>query len=603
MRKSLSDKGVQALKPRATRYNFPDPELRGHYVRVQPSGSKSFAAVAVNPQGKQIWTAIGRADAMPIEEARRKARDVLTRVREGLPAVEPRADTFEAVAEQWRERYVEKNALRSADKIRGLLRLHVYPKWKDREFLSIRRSDVAALLDHVEDHHSARQADAVLTVLRSLMNWQAIRLDDYSPPIVRKMRRSKLIGRERILNDEELGLIWQAAEDGGQFGAIVRVCLLTAQRRAKVTTMRWADVSEGVWTIATASREKGNAGALPLPEAALAIIAAQPRVNEFVFAGRWDGPVIGISGLKDAFDAKLPPLPRWTLHDLRRTARSLMSRAEVRSEIAERVMGHAIGGVEGIYDRHCIGRRRPTRSGDWRHQSRASSTRARALCRCEGGRRMTEWVDIIVVVKELARRTLLSPMEAGGWLQTGLIDSRIKTRARLSIGRGLPAPVDPQDIRWNYAHLENGEWHDIPSEFWKHISVDWNQDLGSDNTLGFFLGPSAGFDDCELEDTFVVDAAEAWRADALKFILDLEKSGGELDTSIKGVNWRRGRPPKYDWPAFYRHLQRFCAEHKPKERRLLTQQAKRYFRELNQSPDKRELGRHITKVWQCYGRA
>jgi hypothetical protein len=39
MRKSLTDKGVAALEPRATRYAFPDPEMRGHYVRVQPSGA------------------------------------------------------------------------------------------------------------------------------------------------------------------------------------------------------------------------------------------------------------------------------------------------------------------------------------------------------------------------------------------------------------------------------------------------------------------------------------------------------------------------------------------------------------------------------------
>jgi hypothetical protein len=48
MRKTLSDKGVAALKPRAGRYAFPDPELRGHYVRVQPSGAKSFVAVTLD---------------------------------------------------------------------------------------------------------------------------------------------------------------------------------------------------------------------------------------------------------------------------------------------------------------------------------------------------------------------------------------------------------------------------------------------------------------------------------------------------------------------------------------------------------------------------
>lgn len=45
-------------------------------------------------------------------------------------------------------------------------------------------------------------------------------------------------------------------------------------------------------------------------------------------------------------------MPRWTLHDLRRTARSLMSRAKVPADHAERVLGHVIGGVRETYDRY-----------------------------------------------------------------------------------------------------------------------------------------------------------------------------------------------------------------------------------------------------------
>ena len=46
------------------------------------------------------------------------------------------------------------------------------------------------------------------------------------------------------------------------------------------------------------------------------------------------------------------PVPQWGLHDLRRTARSLLARVGVRPDIAERVLGHSIRGVEGTYDRH-----------------------------------------------------------------------------------------------------------------------------------------------------------------------------------------------------------------------------------------------------------
>ncbi len=139
------------------------------------------------------------------------------------------------------------------------------------------------------------------------------------------------------------------------FGGIVQMLLLTAQRREKVLSVRWQDVSiDGEWTIPTEAREKGTAGVVMLSDAARAIIVKQPRMgsNPFVFAGRGDGHFNGHSKAKRLFDAKLPDMPQWQLHDLRRTARSLMSRAGVRPDIAERVMGHAIAGVEGVYDRH-----------------------------------------------------------------------------------------------------------------------------------------------------------------------------------------------------------------------------------------------------------
>jgi integrase len=358
MRKSLSDRGVAALKPRARRYACPDPELRGHWIRVQPTGGKSFTTVTRDPEGKQVWTTIGTADSMSIATARKLARDVLERVRSGLPAVEPKAEAFGAVVANWRTRHVERNGLRSQREIVRLLERHILPVWHDREFAAIRRSDVAALLDKVEDDHGARQADYCLNIVRSVMNWFAVRNDDYSPPIVRGMRRQSphAQARARVLSDDELRAIWAAAEAGGTFGAFIRIALLTAQRRAKVLAMRWTDISDdGEWTIPKLPREKDSAGILVLPPLALDIIRALPRLgdNPYVFAGRSDGSINGISKCKARLDGKLPPAtPKWTIHDLRRTARSLMARAGVSSEHAERVMGHAIAGVEGIYDRH-----------------------------------------------------------------------------------------------------------------------------------------------------------------------------------------------------------------------------------------------------------
>jgi integrase len=324
-----------------------------------PSDSRTFAAVPVGPSGKQIWTTIGRADAMSISEARTKARNALTRVRQGLPADEakPRELTFKEVADLWLERHVRRNGLRSEPEITRQLRMNILPAWSLRPFLGIRRSDIATLLDHVQDAHGARQANYVLAITRSIMNFYALRDDSYVPPVARGMRRQSphAQARARVLSDHELRLIWRAAETDGTFGALVRLCLLTAQRRTKILRMRWDDVTaEGEWLIATEAREKGNPGKLRLPEGALAIIRAQPRTfNPYILAGRSDGAFGGLARAKTRFDGKLPPLPKWTLHDLRRTSRSLMSRVGIPMEMAERILGHVVGNaVQQTYDRH-----------------------------------------------------------------------------------------------------------------------------------------------------------------------------------------------------------------------------------------------------------
>jgi integrase len=194
----------------------------------------------------------------------------------------------------------------------------------------------------------------VLAVISGICNWYAARDEKYQTPIVKRMRRSnpKESARTRVLNDDEIRAVWSAAESNGTFGAFIRLALLTAQRKEKIASMRWADITDGVWTIPGEKREKGNLGRAKLPQIALDIINAQPRFhsNPYVLAGRGRNHWNGFSQGKKAFDAKVP-IPHWVIHDLRRTARTLMSRARVDRFYAERTIGHAIKGVEATYDR------------------------------------------------------------------------------------------------------------------------------------------------------------------------------------------------------------------------------------------------------------
>jgi integrase len=89
-------------------------------------------------------------------------------------------------------------------------------------------------------------------------------------------------------------------------------------------------------------------------DSALAILEGLPRIsgNPYVFASGERKHFNSWSQRKQELDEKLGEISPWVIHDLRRTARSLMSRAGVRPDIAERTLGHAIIGVEGVYDRH-----------------------------------------------------------------------------------------------------------------------------------------------------------------------------------------------------------------------------------------------------------
>jgi integrase len=362
-KRTFTDADVAALPRKAEAYVYPDPDLPHHCIRVRPKGSKSpntFTVVCRDPYGKQIWAKVGNTGAMTIEQADAKARDMIERIKAGEdpnPKPPPKPDSVATIAEDWLTRHVEKNRLRSAAAMRRIVVNHILPHWAARPFVDIKRSDIAKLLDHVEDQHGDYMADNVLGVLRSISTWYAKRDDNYTPPFVGKMSRvpSDKRKRERVLDDAEIKSVWRAAEDAGQFGALVRLLLLTGQRRAKIVAMRHDDVnSEGVWSIPKEPREKGNPGKLRLPKTALAIVRSMPRVgrNEYIFPGNKKGPRVFAFTRDRAALNKSSGTTGWRLHDLRRTARSLLSRVGVRPDVAELIIGHAVGGVKEIYDRY-----------------------------------------------------------------------------------------------------------------------------------------------------------------------------------------------------------------------------------------------------------
>jgi integrase len=257
--------------------------------------------------------------------------------------------------------------LRSIGERRAALERHVLPKLGARQIGDITRTDIVRLLDRIADQSGAPMADHVLAYLRRVMTWHASRTDDFRSPIVRGMARTRpnQRRRQRVLSDDELGAIWRAAEASqSAFGYLVQFLLLTATRRTEAAAMRRSEVLGSDWIIPQERYKTGLELVIPLSPAAQGVLAAVPKIGKSGLVFTTDGKhaLGGFSKFKRAFDARVlaelreekpeAELPRWTLHDLRRTARSLMSRAGVPSDHAERCLGHVLPGIRGTYDRH-----------------------------------------------------------------------------------------------------------------------------------------------------------------------------------------------------------------------------------------------------------
>src|SRR5262249_30636285 len=244
-----------------------------------------------------------------------------------------------------------------------------------RPIADIKRSEIVRLLDGIEDHSGPRMADVALAVLRRIMTWHATRSDDFVPPIVRGMSRQNVAEhrRSRILDDNELRRLWAATADGQPFSNLLGSLLWTAARRgegagmkwsemgaegAKAAGMKWSEISAGsaidvdsVWTLPKVRSKTKVAVIRPLSRAAQAVLAAQPHDGEWAFTPTRTRPLKQFAAPKAKLDAAAG-LSGYRLHDLRRTSRSLLWRAGVNPDIAERCLGHALPIIQATYDRY-----------------------------------------------------------------------------------------------------------------------------------------------------------------------------------------------------------------------------------------------------------
>lgn len=335
--------------------------------------------------------------------------------REIEAAREQDVSTFEAVAKDFVQKHLAKNRTRAeseriintyllprfgSHQIADIRRRDIADLLDDLEQGKFKNPDSSARGGPV-------MADRTLACLRKMTNWYAARNEDYVSPITREIARTKPKerARDRILSNHEIMALWAALDEARVvtkewslgdviYAALVRVLLFTAQRRDDVAAMCRSEISaDGDWMIPAERYKTKKAQLVPLSQAVRKYLDDVPVVGDrcFIFSTDGKNAFSGFSKAKAALDLRMLQHMRrqaemrqdeqvmafvdtitqlklkaeqgdksareklktiwWRHHDLRRTAKTLMIGSGVRPDISERVLGHEINGVEGVYDR------------------------------------------------------------------------------------------------------------------------------------------------------------------------------------------------------------------------------------------------------------
>jgi integrase len=391
MRAKISKRTIDALP---VGKSISDAEVRGFRARRLPSGTVLYEIRYTTESGTRPYLRLGEHGNITAEQARGLAKQAAGKVAAGRDPVAEKAGsaaaakkTVKAVLDEYlklacgmkhdADGYATfSGKLRSAPQKLDCFERLVYPRLGRVPITKLPRSKIVEMLDEIEAENGPVMADRTLAHLRKALNWHASRTDDFHSPVVRGMARTKPKERagKRVLADDEIRDIFAVLAAGGKgipeaFARLQRLLFYAAVRRDEAADMARKEVAEIsrdkfqglVWTV-PGNRMKGKLDhAVPVTDAILAQIepdASGPYIFSTTGGKR---PFSGFSKAKHALDREIaalrkregrPPIAPWKMQqDVRRTARTLMSRAGVPSEIGERVIAHAIPGVEGIYDK------------------------------------------------------------------------------------------------------------------------------------------------------------------------------------------------------------------------------------------------------------
>ena len=325
-----------------------DDGLPGFGIRISQGGSKSF--VVVYGRKRQLKT-LGRYPKISLKDARAAARRfqseaALLSNRNDIPV----SIDFDEAKQLFLADANKRLKGSTSEAYDWLLNRHFR---LEKKLAEIARADVMQIVDGLKATPSQQQHAFV--AIRTLMNWCVKRgLIEHSPVPSMSFKTSS---RSRILSDMELAELWQlTSELNSVFGDLVRLLILTGQRRGEISRLQSEWIKDNTITFPSTETKNRREHTIPVGSKSLEIIERNDAGFGFLFPSRdiADRPFNGWSKSKRNLD-RILSFSDYTLHDLRRTFASNHARLGTPIHVTERLLNHVSGsfsGVAGIYNRY-----------------------------------------------------------------------------------------------------------------------------------------------------------------------------------------------------------------------------------------------------------
>ena len=349
------------------------PGLR---LRISANGHRAFVLVTRYPgSAHPTRRTLGRYPILTLKAAREKALAWLRQVADGeypgetirearrqaaLAKVRATTGLFGQLVEDFIVRPDFDKQSRPVQ-VAKLLRNEFASRWGDWQTEAITRADCkAALLDIKARAPTNASAHVAFAFLHVLLNY-AVDDDRLKVNPLAGAKPSKWLGdrivRDRVLTDDEVRAIWQAAgQIGYPYGFSVRMLFHTCSRLEETNDLRWSEVntSDRLLTIPKDRMKSGRTFEVPYNDGVAALLDSLPRftAGDAVFSVDGRNPIRGYARYKRRID-ELSGVTGWRHHDIRRTVRTRWSAlASVPDMIKELAMDHTVGGLHKTYDLH-----------------------------------------------------------------------------------------------------------------------------------------------------------------------------------------------------------------------------------------------------------